>query len=67
MKGPNMFKGYHNLPELNKETFTEDGFYKTGDIGYVTATGDYYITDRVKELIKYSASSSPFLALHSST
>lgn len=53
VKGPNVFKGYLNKEALTKECFTEDGFFKTGDIGHETKDGSFYITDRVKELIKY--------------
>ncbi|KAI4867859.1 acetyl-CoA synthetase-like protein [Hypoxylon rubiginosum] len=52
-KGPNVFPGYLNRPELAKDTFSDDGFFKTGDIGYVDVKGNFYITDRLKELIKY--------------
>ncbi|KAI1649722.1 acetyl-CoA synthetase-like protein [Daldinia loculata] len=52
-RGPNVFPGYWNRPELQKDTFSEDGFFKTGDIGYVDKKGNFYITDRLKELIKY--------------
>ncbi|KAK8048803.1 Photinus-luciferin 4-monooxygenase (ATP-hydrolyzing) [Apiospora phragmitis] len=53
VKGPNVFQGYLNRPELAKDTFSECGFFKTGDIGHVDAKGNFYITDRLKELIKY--------------
>jgi len=53
MKGPNVFKGYHNNPEGTKNALTEDGYFKTGDVGYQDRDGNFYITDRVKELIKY--------------
>ncbi|EHK17053.1 uncharacterized protein TRIVIDRAFT_80487 [Trichoderma virens Gv29-8] len=53
LKGPNVFSGYWKRPELNKENFTEDGWYKTGDIFYCCPKGNFYITDRKKELIKY--------------
>ncbi|KAL6871903.1 hypothetical protein J3F83DRAFT_621366 [Trichoderma novae-zelandiae] len=53
LKGPNVFSGYWKRPEINKETFTEDGWYKTGDIFYCCPKGNFYITDRKKELIKY--------------
>ncbi|KAL7812439.1 hypothetical protein V8C44DRAFT_329447 [Trichoderma aethiopicum] len=53
LKGPNVFSGYWKRPELNKDTFTEDGWYKTGDIFYCCPKGNFYITDRKKELIKY--------------
>ncbi|KAM0819603.1 hypothetical protein AB5N19_05419 [Seiridium cardinale] len=53
LKGPNVFSGYLNRPELAKDTFSADGYFKTGDIGYVDAKGNFYVTDRLKELIKY--------------
>lgn len=53
VKGPNVFRGYLNKEALTRECFTEDGFFKTGDIGHETEDGSFYITDRVKELIKY--------------
>ncbi|GAB0134331.1 hypothetical protein EsDP_00002708 [Epichloe bromicola] len=53
LKGPNVFHGYWNRPDLNDETFTDDGWYKTGDVGYACKRGHFYITDRMKELIKY--------------
>jgi len=53
MKGPNVFKGYHSNPEGTKNALTEDGYFKTGDVGYQDRDGNFYITDRVKELIKY--------------
>lgn len=53
MKGPNIFKGYLNNPEGTKNALTEDGYFKTGDVGYQDKHGNFYITDRIKELIKY--------------
>jgi 4-coumarate--CoA ligase len=53
LKGPNIFKGYLNNPAGTANTFSSDGYFKTGDIGYVDAYGNFYITDRLKELIKY--------------
>lgn len=44
--------GYFNKPEATQETIDEDGFVKTGDIGKVDATGQIFIVDRIKELIK---------------
>ncbi|OJD16528.1 hypothetical protein AJ78_03305 [Emergomyces pasteurianus Ep9510] len=52
VRGPNIMKGYWNKPEATKETLTEDGWLKTGDIGYVDDGGKFYIVDRMKELIK---------------
>lgn len=37
LRGPNVFKGYFKRPELDAEAFTEDGWFKTGDIGQVRA------------------------------
>ncbi|KAF2474564.1 4-coumarate-CoA ligase-like protein [Lindgomyces ingoldianus] len=53
IKGPNVFKGYLNNPEMTAQALTEDGYFKTGDVGYQDKDGHFYITDRVKELIKY--------------
>ncbi|GAB1729339.1 hypothetical protein NU195Hw_g5484t1 [Hortaea werneckii] len=53
IKGPNVFKGYLNNVEGTKNALTEDGYFKTGDVGYQDKEGNFYITDRVKELIKY--------------
>ncbi|KAF2481070.1 hypothetical protein BDY17DRAFT_300645 [Neohortaea acidophila] len=53
IKGPNIFQGYLNNPEGTKNALTSDGFFKTGDVGYLDKHGNFFITDRVKELIKY--------------
>ena len=53
IKGPNIFQGYLNNPEGTKNALTADGYFKTGDVGHQDADGNFYITDRVKELIKY--------------
>lgn len=53
IKGPNIFKGYLNNPDGTAHAKTADGYFKTGDIGYQDKEGNFYITDRVKELIKY--------------
>jgi 4-coumarate--CoA ligase len=52
LKGPNVFKGYLNQPEMTKASFTEDGFFKTGDIGHEDKKGNFYITDRVRYLVR---------------
>ena len=54
IKGPNIFQGYLNNPEGTNNALTEDGYFKTGDVGYQDKEGNFYITDRVKELIKYN-------------
>lgn len=53
IKGPNVFLGYHNNPERTRESLTADGYFRTGDVGFQDKDGNFYITDRVKELIKY--------------
>lgn len=54
VRGPQVFKGYHNNPSATKSAVTSDGWYKTGDVAYVNDKGYFYVTDRVKELIKYN-------------
>jgi 4-coumarate--CoA ligase len=53
IKGPSTFLGYHNNEAATRSSMTPDGFFKTGDIGYEDKDGNMWITDRVKELIKY--------------
>ncbi|KKA29132.1 hypothetical protein TD95_002340 [Thielaviopsis punctulata] len=53
VRGPNVFPGYLNLPHLNKDIFTDDGFLHTGDVVYKNKQDVLYVTDRAKELIKY--------------
>jgi long-chain acyl-CoA synthetase len=50
--GPNIMKGYHNLPEEDAKVFTPDRGFRTGDMGRIDADGFVYITGRVKEQYK---------------
>jgi malonyl-CoA/methylmalonyl-CoA synthetase len=51
VKGPNVFAGYWRMPEKTKEEFTDDGWFKTGDVGKIDATGVVSIVGRSKDLI----------------
>lgn len=51
IRGENVTKGYLNNPEANKSSFTEEGFFRTGDQGKKDQDGYVIITGRIKELI----------------
>ena len=54
VRGPSVFSGYWNKPGETAEAFTEDGWFRTGDIGKVDEDGFLSITDRKKEILKTS-------------
>ncbi|MGE5169364.1 MAG: AMP-binding protein [Rudaea sp.] len=51
LRGPNVMLGYYNAPEATGSALREDGWLKTGDLGYRDVDGYYFITGRLKELI----------------
>ena len=50
-RGPGVFAGYHQLPEKTAETFTEDGWFRTGDLGFFDEEDYLYVTGRVSTRI----------------
>ena len=55
LRGPHIMQGYWNQPQATKETLVDDGWMRTGDIGYFDSDGCVFLVDRLKELIKYKA------------
>ncbi|MCQ2337211.1 MAG: long-chain fatty acid--CoA ligase [Paludibacteraceae bacterium] len=54
IKGKSVTSGYYNNEEANAEAFTEDGWFRTGDSGFVDMENNLYLTDRIKDLFKTS-------------
>ena len=53
LKGKTITKGYYNRPDLNDSTFTADGYFRTGDCGYLK-DGELFLMERIKDLFKTS-------------
>ena len=51
VKGPNVFQGYLNAPDKTAAAFTEDGFFVTGDLGYLSDDGRLYLVGRQSDMI----------------
>lgn len=54
VRGRNVMQGYYNNPEATAAAVDDEGYYHTGDVGYVDADGHFHITDRLKDLFKLS-------------
>ena len=54
VKGPTIMKGYYNKPAETKAAFTADGWFRTGDAGYIDDSGAIVLTERLKDLFKTS-------------
>lgn len=53
LKGPTITKGYYNRDDLTEQAFDKDGFFHTGDAGYIE-NGELFLTERIKDLFKTS-------------
>jgi long-chain acyl-CoA synthetase len=51
IRGHNIMKGYWHKPEATADAISSDGWFRTGDVGRVDEDGNYYIVDRMKDLI----------------
>ena len=51
VRGPNVFRGYWQMPDKTAEEFTDDGFFRTGDLGFMDGEGRVSIAGRAKDLI----------------
>lgn len=53
IRGNGVMKGYYDNPEATRTAFDEDGYLRTGDLAYYDTDRDFFIIDRIKEIIKY--------------
>ena len=54
VKGDTVMRGYYNKPDATEEAFTADGWFRTGDAGYIDDNGNLVLTERIKDLFKTS-------------
>jgi acyl-CoA synthetase (AMP-forming)/AMP-acid ligase II len=59
LRGPQVMKGYFKRPDETRDTLDDEGWLHTGDIGHADDDGDFFIVDRLKELIKYKGMQVP--------
>ncbi len=59
LRGPQVMRGYLNRPDETRAMIDADGWLRSGDIGHADADGDFYVVDRLKELIKYKGMQVP--------
>jgi len=52
LRGPSLMLGYYRNPEGSRQAFTEDGYLRTGDLGYTTADGGFVFTGRIKDVLR---------------
>jgi fatty-acyl-CoA synthase len=53
-KGPSMMMGYYGNPDATRDAFTDDGYYKSGDMGYTVDEGDYVFLSRMGDVLRLS-------------
>jgi acyl-CoA synthetase (AMP-forming)/AMP-acid ligase II len=51
VKSPGVFRGYYNLSDVTRDSFTHDGWFKTGDLGYIDGSGFVHLKGRIKEIV----------------
>ncbi len=54
VRGPGVMLGYYNKPEETEKVIDSEGYYHTGDVGYMDEDGHFFVTDRIKDLFKLS-------------
>ncbi|HSC13565.1 MAG TPA: AMP-binding protein, partial [Gammaproteobacteria bacterium] len=59
IRGPQVMRGYLNRPADTRAVLDDDGWFRSGDIGHADADGNFFIVDRLKELIKYKGMQVP--------
>lgn len=60
IRGPVVMSGYYNNPDANREAFTEDGWFRSGDLGHFDKEGHLYIVGRKKDIIKLPSGKNVF-------